>query len=725
MHEACNHGFFDIAKMLIENGANVNVSGCDNVTPLHDAAMNSHLRIVRLLISSGAKVDAVNKQGMSPLNVAAGVDVVEYLEDKMLPKGAANQKKESKAAAAARAAAGSAPGSTHGGSSGSAGVGSMMASSAAAGGTVAAAASAASKERGAQQHTAAPKLRTVTSTAHVLSPPKLPKVAPVSAGVRHQQELAAKPASAAARAVAAFGAPKQIQKPKQPAPKAKPQQLSAKVAAAAKGNKTGKTALQMARESSNSRKLAAAAAARARAAYQQQHAATATATATAARSSSGDAASVNTASASDIRKTIGAHAAATVAVAIGSAASRGKGSTAGKSAKANAKPAAKQTNRTAASKASKAAKVAAATAAAEAAATAAAASTEHAAAMSPMEQAAAIAASMLGAGAGGGVLPSSAVSAQMVALMYQQAAALNAAAVNAAAAAAAASQPAGAATATGAAAAAAAVNASVPASAYTAAGTGASTFVAPGPLARLATKPASVASPPSAAPWRQSDILPPQRSNAYTPPQTEKQVVKSTKATRRNKIALAKKLDRVQDRVTSLPPGYNTFLTETRDFYEAKAIAEVAKANGKAEIPSMVPPGLVAFFRAQQKERDAAHIAMCREVDTVQLGYERGVIRAYHDAHHCINGRGDPSYYEKTHTLEFVMGAHGGLVVDLTQTVSLVYTKHKQAADDAFDRHRCEAEALEAMQKMAWSQKSRSTPVVPAVQVPKANLICK
>ena len=45
LHEACNHGFMDVAKQLLKAGANVNVQGYGNDTPLHDAAINGHQKV--------------------------------------------------------------------------------------------------------------------------------------------------------------------------------------------------------------------------------------------------------------------------------------------------------------------------------------------------------------------------------------------------------------------------------------------------------------------------------------------------------------------------------------------------------------------------------------------------------------------------------------------------------------------------------------------------------
>ena len=45
LHEACNHGFLDIAKFLLEAGAIVNSKGFNDDYPLHDAVMNEHVDV--------------------------------------------------------------------------------------------------------------------------------------------------------------------------------------------------------------------------------------------------------------------------------------------------------------------------------------------------------------------------------------------------------------------------------------------------------------------------------------------------------------------------------------------------------------------------------------------------------------------------------------------------------------------------------------------------------
>lgn len=47
MHEACNRGYYDVAKQLLAAGAEVNTKGLDDDTPLHDASNNGHFKVKR------------------------------------------------------------------------------------------------------------------------------------------------------------------------------------------------------------------------------------------------------------------------------------------------------------------------------------------------------------------------------------------------------------------------------------------------------------------------------------------------------------------------------------------------------------------------------------------------------------------------------------------------------------------------------------------------------
>ena len=47
LHEACNRGYYDVAKQLLAAGAEVNTKGLDDDTPLHDASNNGHFKVRR------------------------------------------------------------------------------------------------------------------------------------------------------------------------------------------------------------------------------------------------------------------------------------------------------------------------------------------------------------------------------------------------------------------------------------------------------------------------------------------------------------------------------------------------------------------------------------------------------------------------------------------------------------------------------------------------------
>jgi ankyrin repeat protein len=64
-------GQSDIARLLIEHGADVNARGKSGSTPLGEAALKGRVELARLLLEHGARVDAVNRFGSTPLHDAA------------------------------------------------------------------------------------------------------------------------------------------------------------------------------------------------------------------------------------------------------------------------------------------------------------------------------------------------------------------------------------------------------------------------------------------------------------------------------------------------------------------------------------------------------------------------------------------------------------------------------------------------------------------------------
>lgn len=54
LHEACSRGLIDIARLLLEYGANHSDTAHSGIRPLHEAVENGFTEIVRLLLSYGA-----------------------------------------------------------------------------------------------------------------------------------------------------------------------------------------------------------------------------------------------------------------------------------------------------------------------------------------------------------------------------------------------------------------------------------------------------------------------------------------------------------------------------------------------------------------------------------------------------------------------------------------------------------------------------------------------
>ncbi|ESL09820.1 ankyrin [Trypanosoma rangeli SC58] len=72
LYIACFNGKIKVVLLLLENGANVNTkNGRDNETPLHVAARIDNCALIALLVERGANLDAQNSRGETPLYLAA------------------------------------------------------------------------------------------------------------------------------------------------------------------------------------------------------------------------------------------------------------------------------------------------------------------------------------------------------------------------------------------------------------------------------------------------------------------------------------------------------------------------------------------------------------------------------------------------------------------------------------------------------------------------------
>ncbi len=70
LHEAAYTGNIEMAKLLIEHGAEINIADKDGKTPLHEAAGRGKLEVAKLLIEHGADVNATDRLSATPLRNA-------------------------------------------------------------------------------------------------------------------------------------------------------------------------------------------------------------------------------------------------------------------------------------------------------------------------------------------------------------------------------------------------------------------------------------------------------------------------------------------------------------------------------------------------------------------------------------------------------------------------------------------------------------------------------
>lgn len=72
LHVAAAFGYTELAQLLIDNGADLNVQGDRGNTPLHFAAQEGNLEIARLLVDAGADTHILSNVGATALTWASG-----------------------------------------------------------------------------------------------------------------------------------------------------------------------------------------------------------------------------------------------------------------------------------------------------------------------------------------------------------------------------------------------------------------------------------------------------------------------------------------------------------------------------------------------------------------------------------------------------------------------------------------------------------------------------
>ena len=68
--EASERGYLEVAKCLIDRGADVNKADNGGETPLYRASRNGHLEVVRSLLDAKAEVNKADVSGRTPLAMA-------------------------------------------------------------------------------------------------------------------------------------------------------------------------------------------------------------------------------------------------------------------------------------------------------------------------------------------------------------------------------------------------------------------------------------------------------------------------------------------------------------------------------------------------------------------------------------------------------------------------------------------------------------------------------
>ncbi|UCG28409.1 MAG: ankyrin repeat domain-containing protein, partial [Bacteroidales bacterium] len=84
LHWACIRAHWNIARYLIEKGADLNVEGEDGGTQINWAVHHDNVVIVNLMVEKGARLNIQNQWGMTELHTAiwrGNIQTVEYLLD--------------------------------------------------------------------------------------------------------------------------------------------------------------------------------------------------------------------------------------------------------------------------------------------------------------------------------------------------------------------------------------------------------------------------------------------------------------------------------------------------------------------------------------------------------------------------------------------------------------------------------------------------------------------
>jgi hypothetical protein len=81
LHYAAWNGHIEIARLLLQNGAEVNARSHGDYTPLHCASFHGHVDILHLLVENGADLEAQNNDGYRVLHLAASYGHLPFIQE--------------------------------------------------------------------------------------------------------------------------------------------------------------------------------------------------------------------------------------------------------------------------------------------------------------------------------------------------------------------------------------------------------------------------------------------------------------------------------------------------------------------------------------------------------------------------------------------------------------------------------------------------------------------
>ena len=86
--EASLEGNFEVAKYLVEMGADVNYVGPLGWTALMYACVNRHFNIIKLLVEKGADVNAQHQDGFTPIMMSMLNAETQEIQNYLIAHGA-------------------------------------------------------------------------------------------------------------------------------------------------------------------------------------------------------------------------------------------------------------------------------------------------------------------------------------------------------------------------------------------------------------------------------------------------------------------------------------------------------------------------------------------------------------------------------------------------------------------------------------------------------------